>query len=170
MLGSSEDVGDVVGRVLCWLKLGGDEEENKSGGIGVVVGSGVEVMGMELGSGVMLNCEGAEGSAMLGVTLGGELVGRGLSDVGLSDVGFGVLDVDGGSSGDVVTGGSLEGVGGSVGMRDGGDEGRSVGTGGEDGRTSGGEVEVGRGISVVGGTGTGGELRGSGGSLAAGVG
>jgi hypothetical protein len=126
-----------------------------------MVSKGVEDGRTELGSRNIPICEEVEGSAMLEGTLIGRLV-----DGGLSGVILGVLDVDGGSYEDVSTERPLEGRGGSVVGRGGGDEGRTVGTESEDGGTSGVEIRVGRGLSVVEGIGTGGELREGGGSLA----
>jgi len=125
-----------------------------------MVGNGVGEGRMELGSKSMLIREETEGSA----TLEGTLIER-LVDGGFSGVRLEVLDMDGGSYENVNTGGLLEGRGSVVG-RGGGDEGKTVGTGDEDGGssvvedggTSGVDMDIGRGLLVVEGVGTGGSL------------
>ena len=80
--------------------------DRESVGVGVVVDCEmdddsvlvvIEDVGLELGS--LLSCELVEGSIVLEVTMGGELVDEGLSDVelGVLDVDGGCEDVDGGS-------------------------------------------------------------------------
>lgn len=176
LLGSSEDVTDVIDRLLGKLEVeldgtggldieiegsredvelkevdkelgGGEDGGSESVEVESIVGKETEDGGVELESSV-LGSKRAEGSGVLEDTLIGGLV-----DGGLSDVMLGGLDVDGGSGEDVDAGGLLEGGGGSV----------DGGTGGEDGGTSGVEVDAGGGVSVVVVVGTGGELGGGGG-------